>query len=231
MSKEQVTEQQSGQEGAAPTAEAAEDTYGLPPQIVAQIKQLSPADDAGLAALLQNFPSHMGKILPLAARTMGNAAVRRAMDLVKKWTAKGAAGSQSQEEIRSNLASPADSTAVKEHEVASFMSDKSDPQAPDETPSKPKEAPAAEPAWVADARRYNNVQEYLVEEFNELTAYVCLDDDTGKLDPKAVADWQRAHGLPADGKVGPHTVQAARAAKTKGSAVASTPQADARIPV
>ncbi|HSS00173.1 MAG TPA: peptidoglycan-binding domain-containing protein [Kofleriaceae bacterium] len=235
MSKEQVTEQQPGQEGAAPTAEVAEETYGLPPQIVAQIKQLSPADDAGLAALLQSYPSHMGKILPLAAKYLGNMAVRRAMDLVKKWTAKTAGGSQSQEEIHANLASPADATAVKEHEVASFMEDKSDPQAPDETPSKPEAkpeaAPAAEPAWVADARRYNDVQEYLVEEFNELTAYVCLNDDTGKLDPKAVADWQRAHGLAADGKVGPHTVQAARAASAKGPQVAKTEQPEARIPV
>jgi hypothetical protein len=200
MSKEQVTEQQPGQEGAAPSVDAAEETYGLPPQIVAQIKQLTPADDDRLASLLQNFPSHMGKILPLAAKHLGNAAVRRAMDLVKKWTAKTAGGSQSQEEIHANLASPADNTAVKEAEVATFMSDKSEPQAPDETPSsKPKAEPAAEPPWVADARRYNDVQEYLVEEFNELTAYVCQDDDTGKLDPKAVADWQRAHGLPADG--------------------------------
>ena len=84
---------------------------------------------------------------------------------------------------------------------------------------------------MADARRYNDVQEYLVEEFNELTAYVCQNDDTGKLDPKAVADWQRAHGLSADGKVGPHTVQAARAASTKGPQVAKTEQPEARIPV
>lgn len=235
MSKEQVTQQQPGLEGAAPTAEVAEETYGLPPQIVAQIKQLSPADDRALAELLQVHPSHMGKILPLAAKSMGNAAVRRAMNLVKKWNTQVAGGSQSQEEIRQNLSSPADDTAVKEHEVASFMEDKSDPQAPDETPSsKPKEAPATEPAWVADARRYNDVQEYLVEEFNELTAYVCLNDDTGKLDPKAVADWQRAHGLTADGKVGPHTVQAARAVKTKGSSVAKAEQPEqpeARIPV
>jgi hypothetical protein len=232
MSKEQVTEQQPGQEGTAPTTEVAEETYGLPPQIVAQIKKLTPADDRALGELLQLHPSHMGKILPLAAKYLGNTAVRRAMDLVKKWTAKTAGGSQSQEEIHNNLGSPADDTAVKEHEVASFVEDKSDPQAPDETPSsKPTAEPAAEPAWVADARRYNDVQEYLVEEFNELTAFVCLNDDTGKLDPRAVADWQRAHGLSADGKVGPHTVQAARAVKTKGSEVAKTEQPEARIPV
>ncbi len=90
------------------------------------------------------------------------------------------------------------------------------------------DAPAAakaEPAWVAGARMYNDAHAELVSDFNDATAGSCL-DASGKLDPEAVARWQAAHGVEADGKVGPHTLAAARQASAKAG-----PAADQRIPV
>ena len=45
--------------------------------------------------------------------------------------------------------------------------------------------------------------------------------------------WQAAHGVDADGKVGPHTLAAARKIKAQAPTVAAAPaaQADARVPV
>jgi hypothetical protein len=86
---------------------------------------------------------------------------------------------------------------------------------------------AAEPAWVASARTYNDAHAGLVSEFNDATAKSCL-DASGQLDPQAVARWQRQHGVEADGKVGPHTLAAARQASAKAGPAAG---ADQRIPV
>lgn len=86
---------------------------------------------------------------------------------------------------------------------------------------------AAEPAWVAGARTYNDAHAGLVSEFNDATANSCL-DASGQLDPQAVARWQRQHGVEADGKVGPHTLAAARQASAKAGPAAA---ADQRIPV
>lgn len=231
MSKEQLTEQQPAQDGAAQTTGAQDETFGLHPRLYAQIQQLSPADDGALAEMLQAYPSLMGKILAVAAQQVGNATVQRAIALVKRWKAQSPGGSMNKEEVRASIDSPADSKPIKENEMASFLEDKSDTQAPDEAPTKPKAAPAADPAWVADARRYNDAHADLVAEFNDLTNDICLDDDTSKLEPKAVFDWQVAHGLDPDGKIGPRTVAAARAVKSKGASVAKAEQAEARIPV
>ncbi len=88
--------------------------------------------------------------------------------------------------------------------------------------------PAAEPAWAAGARRYNEAHAELVSEFNELTQGSCRGAG-GQLDPQAVARWQRQHGVDADGKVGPHTLAAARHVQAKAGPAGV--QADARIPV
>jgi hypothetical protein len=117
-------------------------------------------------------------------------------------------------------------------EMHEFLEDppaKAQPAEP-ATPAKPAHA-TAEPAWVAGARAYNAAHAVLVDEFNELTSDVCRLDGEGKVDPQAVARWQSHHGLAADGKIGPHTVAAARTLKAKPSAVAAGPQADARPPV
>ena len=87
---------------------------------------------------------------------------------------------------------------------------------------------AAVPAWVGGARKYNEAHAELVSDFNDATAGSCL-DASGQLDPQAVARWQAKHGLAADGKVGPHTLAAARQASAKAGPAAVA--ADQRIPV
>lgn len=232
MSKEQLVEQQPGQETGGSANEGQDQTYGLRADLYAQIQRMSPADADQLAAMLVNYPRLGGQILPVASHHMGNAAVRRAIALAKQIKASSSPGSSlSQGEVHEALDDPMDSRTVPWIELASTLEDKSDPQAPDETPSKSKEAPTPEPGWVAAARTYNAAHADLVEEFNDLTAHICLNDDTVQLDPQAVASWQTQHGLTADGKVGPRTVAAARAARSKGVPVAQAEQSDARIPV
>ena len=87
--------------------------------------------------------------------------------------------------------------------------------------------PAAEPAWAGGARRYNEAHAEGVSEFNELTQGSCKGAD-GQLDPQAVARWQRQHGVDGDGKVGPHTLAAARHVQAKAGPSGAQ---DARIPV
>ncbi|HMG22191.1 MAG TPA: hypothetical protein VK607_12760 [Kofleriaceae bacterium] len=92
--------------------------------------------------------------------------------------------------------------------------------------------PDPQAAWTAAAEAYNNAHSDLVDEFNDLTNDSCRLDASVKLDVVAVSHWQRNHGLAADGKVGPHTVETARKLKAVAPAqVASAPQADARPPV
>jgi hypothetical protein len=232
MSKEQVTEQRPGQDPAAQTTDVQDQTYGLRNDLYAQIQRMNPADDDKLGKMLVNYPQFSGQILAVAAHHLGNAAVRRAIALAKQIKATSGQGSSlGQDEVRESLSDPLDSRTVTAKEMPSFIEGASDVQVPDEPASAPKPAPAADPAWVAEARHYNGAHSHLVAEFNDLTDYVCLDDDTTKLDPKAVFDWQRGHGLDPDGKVGPRTVAAARAAKSKGPSVAKAEQPDARIPV
>src|SRR5207253_2521799 len=112
---------------------------------------------------------------------------------------------------------------IKPREYGAFLNDSSDAPRSTEPESKPS-VPAAEtkmeapPAWVAGAKAYNAAHPELVAEFNDLTGGICA--ETGELDPQAVARWQGHHGLPADGKVGPHTVAAAKAAKAPAAPVA-----------
>jgi hypothetical protein len=70
--------------------------------------------------------------------------------------------------------------------------------------------PATETPWAAGARTYNDAHAGLVVDFNAATSNSCL-DATGQVAPDAVASWQRQHGIHADGRVGPHTLAAAKA--------------------
>jgi len=73
---------------------------------------------------------------------------------------------------------------------------------------------ATAPAWVAEARAYNAAHPDLVDRFNELTSDVARLDGAGDVDPQAVAHWQRSHHVSADGKIGPHTIEAAKAGQS-----------------
>ena len=226
MSRDSLTAQDAEHDSSASATSTSTETYGLRPDLHAQIMRMSPDDSLLLADMIINYPGFMGAILMVAAPHMGNAAVQRAMQIVKqKHTTQGESGSMSQGEMHDVTRDASDSRPIKVSEYASILNDPSDPQKthvePEAKPESPK-APQAEPAWVAGARAYNAAHSALVDEFNDLTDDMCTDDDDGKLDPQAVARWQAHHGIPADGKVGPQTVAAARAAKAKNHAPAET---------
>jgi hypothetical protein len=151
--------------------------------------------------------------------------------------AQPAKGRLSKDEMRGFLEDPPARTQpakspLSQDEMRGFLEDspaKAIPTAPAAAQS-PAHA-TAEPAWVGGARAYNEAHGDLVDEFNELTSDVCRLDGEGKVDPQAVSRWQTHHGLAADGKIGPHTVAAARKLKAKAPEVAAVPHADARPPV
>jgi hypothetical protein len=231
MNNAQQTEHQAGQQAgqqdaAAQATESADATYGLRADLHAQILHMTPADAGALAEMLQNYPSLMGAILAVAASHMGNAAVQRAIELVKTWKAQGRSGALSHDEVHQ---ATGDSRPLSGSEMIAALHDESDGPQKAAPPAAPKVAPAAaEPAWLAGARSYNDAHPELVDEFNELTGDVCRLDGAGKVDLQAVARWQTHHGLAADGKIGHHTVAKARALKAKAPEVAAAPQADAR---
>lgn len=92
-------------------------------------------------------------------------------------------------------------------------------QAPDATEAKSAAPQARDPraakwqAVVKSATDYNSAHPDLVAEFLKL-APDCAGDNAG-VSVRAVRKWQMDHGLPADGKIGPKTVEAAK--KEKGS--------------
>jgi hypothetical protein len=78
-----------------------------------------------------------------------------------------------------------------------------------EGPTKDAAAPNHEARWVTGARSFNRAQAKNVTVFLEMTGTTCVDESTGEADPHKVARWQADHGIPPDGRVGDHTVDAA----------------------
>jgi hypothetical protein len=230
MSKDPIS-QQAPQHDAAPAATSSEDaTFGLRADLYAQIMQMSPGDSTALAEMIENYPGFLGKILMVASPHMGNAAVQRAIAIVKQMkSVSGAAGTLGRDETRATMGDAAPH-ALSGSEMIASLHDASDGPLTTGSDAAPKRA-AAEPAWVAGARAYNQAHSELVDEFNELTSDNCRLDGAAEIDPQAVARWQTHHGLAADGKVGHLTVAAARKLKTKAPEVAAAPQLDARPPV
>jgi murein L,D-transpeptidase YcbB/YkuD len=235
MSRDSLTTQDEQRDETAPAGSTTAETYGLPPHLVAQIARLAPGDSDALAQLMGDYRELANAILMAAASHVGNAAVRRAIDLVKQKDAYGSnharAGAMQQPEQHAAMTDASDRTPVPPKDLPSIM------EYPEERPAAAAvatpSAHAAEtkkeasPAWIAGATAYNAAHPELVAEFNHLTDDMCCDDDTHHLDPQAVASWQGHHGLPADGKVGPHTVAAAKAAKTTAHAPAAPASAAA----
>jgi hypothetical protein len=92
-----------------------------------------------------------------------------------------------------------------------------------ERAAKPKEE-AKESAWITGAKRFNAAHPEEVAEFNRVTRDACVDSD-GVLDPALVSDWQVAHGVQPDGRVGPATVDAAKRAAGIGHPIPITDEA------
>ena len=233
MSREQLTDQQAEHSAAAQGSQTTEETYGLPPHVYGPLMKMGPGDAEALHDLLTNFPGFRQQILSAAvsANQMGNIAIQRAIDMTKRH-AVGRPGALTQEQIRPGGefelegGPPAAKPAVVR--PGAITQEQMRPGGEFELESSAAPAPKAEPAWVAGARKFNDVHAELVSEFNDLTKFKCALDD-GIIDPQAVAAWQRQHGLDADGKVGPHTLAAARHAVAKAGPAGT--QADARIPV
>ncbi len=70
---------------------------------------------------------------------------------------------------------------------------------------EPEPTVEAEPGWVTRARAYHRNHEAYAAQFNELTNGECM-GPSGELDPNLVANWQVAHGIAPDGRVGADTV-------------------------
>ncbi len=66
-----------------------------------------------------------------------------------------------------------------------------------------------EPGWVRRARAYHEAHPAEAEALDRLTWGACVGED-GALDPRKVARWQAAHGVPPDGRAGEVTLDAAR---------------------
>jgi hypothetical protein len=176
--------------------------HGLRPDVQQQVRALRPGDAAGLADLLRMYSGTNleDDILSVARAHLGHDTVAKAVDIKHH----GARGRET----------PSHATdAGKGFDPATARSE-SGPQ---------------HDAWVAGARAYNAAHPQLVDEFNQLTDDNCLMDAARELDPKAVAHWQRAHGIEPDGKVGPQTVATAR--KAKAPQVSTASPAEARPPV
>ncbi len=77
-------------------------------------------------------------------------------------------------------------------------------------------APQQDARWDR-ARRYNMMHSASVEAFNQATGGSCLGAD-GEVDAARVAEWQAAHGLAADGMIGPLTAGAGKQATKAGPA-------------
>jgi peptidoglycan hydrolase-like protein with peptidoglycan-binding domain len=230
MSREQLTDQQAEQGTAAPGTATAELTYGLPAPLYAQVKSLRYGDAEGLASLLAAHQEFSRNLLGVASSHVGLAAVKRAMAMTQH-NAVGRPGALTQQQIgpggEFELEGSAPAARPGVVRPGALTQQQIGPGGEFELEGSAPAKPAAEPAWAAGARRYNEAHVELVSEFNELTQGSCKGAG-GQLDPQAVARWQRQHGVDADGKVGPHTLAAARHVQAKAGPAGAQ---DARIPV
>jgi peptidoglycan hydrolase-like protein with peptidoglycan-binding domain len=199
MSREQLNEQQTQVGAAESVAPTTDETYGLPKAVYAQVLRLSPGNVEGLRELLAAYPNFRQGILSVASHQLGATTVRQAIRPAPLTQEQIGPGGEFA--LEGNAPAPKKSPLTQEQigPGGEFALEGNAPA-----------TPAAEPAWAGGARAYNEAHPELVSNFNALTGGSCLVD--GKLDPQAVAEWQKAHGLDPDGKVGPLTVAAAKRA-------------------
>lgn len=220
MSREQTTESKSHHDASSVDATNSGDIQGLPPHLHTQVMQLRPGDVEGLCFLLKLHHEMTQQILAVASPRIGVSTVKQAISSLQRTnvvidaSAVPASMRPDAETAIEGGGASADVAAAAERE-RSFR-----PGGEQELESGPPSVinialaeAARPPAWIDRARKYNAAHAHLVAEFNTLTNKSCYDDisdDDGVVDPKLVAEWQRKHGLEADGKVGPRTVAEAR---------------------
>ncbi|HEY0195642.1 MAG TPA: hypothetical protein VGC42_31225 [Kofleriaceae bacterium] len=215
MSREQQTESQgqfdgSSPEAAAPPAHALQ----LPIHVYQQVVQIRPGDAVGLQALLGQHPELSQAIAQVASQHAGMSTVKQAMALQSSHAALPDSaplpqgGTQADIRPGGEFALEGGPAAGKRPELFQDYRAGGAAELESAGPARPKVA--HEPPWIVEARRYNDTHEALVNEFNELTDNVLALDERAT-NPQAISRWQRDHGLAADGKIGPHTVAAARA--------------------
>ena len=139
--------------------------------------------------------------------------------------AAGDAKPLSKPEQREILHDPSDPKPLSKAEQASILHDASDPKPLNKPelghilndPSDPYHAASDSllaPTQIEDAKGYNAAHADLVTIFNSLTTNLCCEvpGASGPVDPQKVATWQAKRNLQVDGKLGPHTLAAAKAA-------------------
>jgi peptidoglycan hydrolase-like protein with peptidoglycan-binding domain len=113
----------------------------------------------------------------------------------------------SKPEQREILHDPSDPKPLNKPELGHILNDPSDPYhaASDNLLA---------PTQIEDAKGYNAGRADLVATFNHLTTNLCCEvpGASGPVDPQKVATWQAKRNLQVDGKIGPHTIAAAKAA-------------------
>jgi hypothetical protein len=171
--------------------------------------QVAAAENAkDLSAILRMHPALRPQIVEEARRYLSDEEIARAVRM-----ADAAAGG-----IDANQEQQAPPKAAPE-----------EPQPGDRPPGLTAPDPAAEAAWIGQARAYNAAHEDLVGEFNILTSFSCLSagrENGAVADPIKVAAWQKDHGLEPDGKIGTHTVAAAREFNKRAKGPAPSPVDD-----
>jgi hypothetical protein len=143
---------------------------------------LEPGDHELLASLIRKHPDMQDKIVEEARKWVDDATVKKALELLGG------------EEEEASAASASETAADSDAEPGGSPKGSHDRK--------------NEPGWVTRARAFNKRHDSDVTMFNYATKWSMAPDGTNP-DPYLVAEWQAAHGLAPDGRVGEKTAQKA----------------------
>ncbi len=157
-------------------------------QLVEHIAKAPEAEPELLGAALAENPALRQPLVEEATKAQGAEVVTQAIEVEQQEQAQAPVTAHDEPALTAEVeAKP----AVIEEEVAQ---------------------PEAEEAWAVRAREYNDAHAELVARFNELTDNVYAPPN-GSIAPAMVVAWQKANDVSVDGRIGPETVAAAKAAK------------------
>lgn len=188
-----------------PKAETKPDAPDAPPLseqqrgLLFSLQILEPGAAQELAGILGRYPEMFDLIVAEAEQYVGAEAVKQAIAIVR--------GTDSANESKPE---PTPTEQIEEN-ASQHAGQAEAPQIEEES------------GWVVRARAYNANHGDAAAEFNQLTAGACLGAN-GQLDPNLVANWQVAHGVEPDGRVGDDTLAAARAGGQPDQSAAPVPE-------